>query len=32
MIEQEHSQKYLKKRFVAALMYGGKRSTAEKNS
>jgi len=30
MIEQEHNQEYLKKRFVAALMRGGKRSTAEK--
>jgi len=29
MIEQEHSQEYLKKRFAAALMSGGKRSTAE---
>ena len=29
MLEQEHSQEYLKKRFVAALMRGGKRSTAE---
>ena len=32
MIEQEHNQEYLKNRFVAALMRGGKRSTAEKNS
>jgi len=29
MLEQEHSSEYLKKRFVASLMRGGKRSTAE---